>query len=76
MCSVVLCVDETPTAGHSSHVADIRFTADSRWVVSSGGADRSTMIWRTHGMIKESKSRVRLHQKKIGLPRDLPRKTI
>ena len=32
--------------GHSSHVANVRFTHADRWVVSAGGADMSLFQWR------------------------------
>ena len=31
--------------GHSSHVTNIAFSADDRWVVSSGGQDRGVFQW-------------------------------
>ena len=50
-------IDEAPHRafrGHSSHVENVRFLADDRRVVSAGGADRSMMQWRTHGIIAPS----------------------
>lgn len=35
-----------PFRGHASHVCTVRFTADGRRLISTGGADRSTMQWR------------------------------
>ena len=50
-------IDEAPHRafrGHSSHVENVRFLADDRRVVSAGGADRSMMQWRTHGIVAPS----------------------
>ena len=44
-------VDEAPRAreaGHSSHVMNVRFSPDDRWVVSVGGKDRAVFQWRFH----------------------------
>ena len=35
-----------PFRGHASHVCTVRFTADGRRLISTGGADRSSMQWR------------------------------
>ena len=40
--------------GHSSHVENVRFLANDERVVSAGGADRSMMQWKTHGITKPS----------------------
>ena len=40
--------------GHSSHVENVRFLADDKRVVSAGGADRSMMQWKTHGITAPS----------------------
>lgn len=32
--------------GHCSHVMNVRFSPDNRWVVSVGGKDRAGMQWR------------------------------
>merc|ERR1711871_31644 len=50
-------IDEAPNRqfnGHSSHVANVRFLYDDTRVVSAGGADRSMMQWKTHGIIAPS----------------------
>lgn len=50
-------IDEAPNRqfnGHSSHVANVRFLHDDTRVVSAGGADRSMMQWKTHGIIAPS----------------------
>ncbi|KAG2450199.1 hypothetical protein HYH02_000301 [Chlamydomonas schloesseri] len=42
-------VDDAPCRtylGHCSHVMNVRFSPDNRWVVSVGGNDRSGMQWR------------------------------
>jgi len=33
--------------GHSSHVTRVRFTFDDSFLVSTGGNDKSLIIWRT-----------------------------
>lgn len=40
--------------GHSSHVANIKFTLDGEHVISAGGMDRTTFQWKTHGVVKSS----------------------
>ena len=35
--------------GHSSHVTNVRFTCDDRYVLSTGGADLSIFQWRHRG---------------------------
>lgn len=35
-----------PFRGHASHVCTVRFTADCRRLISTGGADRSSFQWR------------------------------
>ena len=37
--------DNKPYNGHSSHVTNIAFSYQDRWVVSVGGDDRATFIW-------------------------------
>ncbi|RLO08443.1 hypothetical protein DYB28_005077 [Aphanomyces astaci] len=32
--------------GHCSHVTNVRFTQDDKYIVSTGGNDRTTMLWR------------------------------
>ncbi|ETW03494.1 hypothetical protein, variant [Aphanomyces invadans] len=32
--------------GHCSHVTNVRFTRDDKYIVSTGGNDRATMLWR------------------------------
>eukprot|EP01052_Picozoa_sp_SAG31_P006584 SAG31_NODE_303_length_18065_cov_5.733107_26_plen_119_part_00 len=32
--------------GHSSHVANVRFSPDDRFVLSVGGHDATTIVWR------------------------------
>ena len=33
--------------GHSSHVTKVRFSADDKYLVSTGGNDLTVMIWET-----------------------------
>ena len=33
--------------GHSSHVTKVRFTANDRFVISTGGNDMTVMVWET-----------------------------
>ena len=33
--------------GHSSHVTKVKFSANDRFVVSTGGGDMTVMIWET-----------------------------
>lgn len=40
--------------GHSSHVANIKFTCDGERVISCGGLDRTTFQWKTHGIVRPS----------------------
>ena len=35
--------------GHSAHVTNVRFTNDSKWLVSTGGADHAVFQWRVIG---------------------------
>lgn len=37
---------KTYMSGHSSHVMTVKFTADEKWVISTGGNDKSVMLWR------------------------------
>jgi WD40 repeat protein len=32
--------------GHSSHVTNVKWSGDSKWVVSVGGEDQSVMVWK------------------------------
>ncbi|KXZ56858.1 hypothetical protein GPECTOR_1g774 [Gonium pectorale] len=41
--------------GHCSHVMNVRFSPDNRWVVSVGGKDRAGMQWR---VLKEAQDEV------------------
>ncbi len=34
-------------AGHSSHVTKVKFSANDRYVVSTGGNDMTVMVWET-----------------------------
>jgi len=34
--------------GHSSHVTNVRYSQDDRWVVSTGGADMGVFVWQYH----------------------------
>lgn len=43
MCVVVCC---RAYIAHCSHVMDIRFSPNNRWVLSMGGKDRTAMQWR------------------------------
>lgn len=36
--------------GHSSHVAEIRFSLDDKYVMSAGGHDRGLFQWKTYGI--------------------------
>lgn len=42
-------------AGHSSHVTKVKFSANDRLVVSTGGNDMTVMIWETdvNGVMQE-----------------------
>lgn len=40
--------------GHASHVTNIRFLSDASRVISSGGMDRTTFQWKTHGIVAPS----------------------
>lgn len=33
--------------GHSSHVTKVKFSADDTFVVSTGGNDKTVLIWKT-----------------------------
>lgn len=33
--------------GHSSHVTRVRFSKDDRYLVSTGGNDRTVLLWST-----------------------------
>jgi len=35
--------------GHSAHVTNVRFTSDSKWLISTGGADHAVFQWRVLG---------------------------
>ena len=35
-------------SGHSSHVANVRFSAGDKWLVSCGGLDKGVFCWRVH----------------------------
>jgi microtubule-associated protein-like 6 len=35
--------------GHSSHVTNVRFAANDKYLVSTGGSDTATMVWQFHG---------------------------
>ena len=41
--------------GHASHVSNIRFSADDKRVLSTGGHDRSLFQWKTHGVTEPSR---------------------
>lgn len=32
--------------GHSAHVTNVRWTADSQWLVTVGGSDSSLLLWK------------------------------
>ena len=36
----------TAYSGHSSHVANVRFSPDDRFLVTVGGHDNTAMLWR------------------------------
>jgi WD40 repeat protein len=51
-------IDDAPCRtylGHCSHVMNVRFSPDNRWVVSVGGDDRCGMQWR---VLKEAQDEV------------------
>jgi len=33
--------------GHSSHVTRVRFSKDDNWLVSTGGNDKTVLLWKT-----------------------------
>ncbi len=33
--------------GHSSHITKVRFSFDDNFLISTGGNDKCTMIWKT-----------------------------
>ena len=37
--------DNRPYGGHSSHVTNVAFSPDDRWLVSTGGEDRAVFQW-------------------------------
>jgi WD40 repeat protein len=41
--------------GHASHVSNIRFSADDKRVISTGGHDRSLFQWKSHGVTEPSR---------------------
>lgn len=45
------CVKEkaqfNPNFGHSSHVTGVKFTANDTFVISTGGNDKTVMVWDT-----------------------------
>jgi len=51
---VVPNADCKPYGGHSSHVTNVGFSADDRWVVSTGGEDRAVFQWE---VVRESLNR-------------------
>ena len=43
--SIVPNADHKPYNGHSSHVTNVAFSSQDRWVVSVGGEDQAVFVW-------------------------------
>ena len=41
-------------AGHSSHVTGVRFLRNDKYVVSTGGMDKSILIWRVEPVYEKT----------------------
>ena len=44
--------------GHSSHVTKVKFSANDRFVISTGGNDKTVIVWETDFALDDPNSRL------------------
>lgn len=42
--------------GHSSHVTEVKFTYNDKYVVSAGGNDKTVIVWETDFSMEDPNS--------------------
>lgn len=50
--------------GHSSHITRVRFSEDEDYLLSTGGNDRTSLLWEVERPNKEKKAPKQLEQEK------------
>jgi microtubule-associated protein-like 6 len=57
--------------GHSSHVTKVKFSANDTYVISTGGNDKTVIVWETDFSMDDPQAQASLEEEKVFMNADI-----